>query len=223
MEIIHLLFNLALILAIFSFVWGFVKFALIVLNGGKLLPYPVSSGLKVVQYLLISSICVLYCFDENSLDVSKAIITSLILFGYFVGRLRSFQSKYFQLAMFSGVNNETIKKPEKPVIWLELVIIAIGLISFTYFLFHIDLASNNASLWFFNAIKNIEKAFFFGFIFQVIAFFFMISLIVRLANAIQALISGELFKPLKIKENNDSNPFNNTNNDTHFDDYEEVE
>ena len=60
----------------------------------------------------------------------------------------------------------------------------------------------------------------FGFIFKIIGFFFLLSIILKMLNSINFLING--------KKNGDQNMSNDSNSqniesDNHFDDYEEVD
>jgi hypothetical protein len=50
-EFFNLIFRLGVVLAIFSFIWGFIKIGLTILRGGMPLSAPMNIGIKTLQYL----------------------------------------------------------------------------------------------------------------------------------------------------------------------------
>ena len=78
-----------------------------------------------------------------------------------------------------------------------------------------ELASNSASLWFHESIVDIQDTPVFGFIFKVIGFFFMLTILIRLFSSFTFLLSGKAFTKATNPESKE--------NDQQFDDYEEIE
>lgn len=56
-----------------------------------------------------------------------------------------------------------------------------------------DIASNNIATWFQTNIRDINKAFLFGFIFKIVGFFFLLNMLMKMINSINYVLSG---KPL---------------------------
>ena len=99
---------------------------------------------------------------------------------------------------------------------IELGVIALSIIAFSLFWFFPQYASNPISNWFHESIINIEDTPIFGFVFKVIGFFFLLSLIFKMVNTFTFLLSGGKVGN-QPPNNNDTN-----NNSDKFDDYEEL-
>jgi hypothetical protein len=217
MEFISLVFRLGVVLAIFSFIWGLLRFALTVLRGGQPLTYPMSLTLKLVQYFLIADITVLFCTNKSSTDLDL-ILSGLILLIYFIGKVQQMRMKLLFVQVQGQFRNQL--QPHKPNMRLEFGVIALGIGLFTFLALNPAYAENPASIWFYKNITGIEKAPVFGFIFQIVGFFFTLSILFRMLNAFSMLLSGQAFKHAN---DNDPNQKNRGKDDTYrFDDYEEV-
>lgn len=218
MDVLTIIFRLGVVLAIFSFIWGLINFAFAVLRGGAPLNYPAKLALKAIQYFLIVDVVVLFSFQNNDLDVRNAIITGAIIGMYFVGKVQQMRLN-FAVIQIQGRNFNTTTKPNMA---LEFGLIALALIFYVFLLFNMDLAENQVANWFFKSIMDIEKTFFFGFIFKVIGFFFTIAMIFRMINSLNILITGKT--PGQPPRNNPyQNQDRNRRDNDGFDDYEEVE
>ena len=90
---------------------------------------------------------------------------------------------------------------------------------FTVLWFYPWLATNSASRWFHESILSIENAVIFGFIFKIIGFFFILSLIFKMVGSISFLLNGG---KAPNSNNDNDNAIGNDSNRTDFDDYEEV-
>ena len=94
----------------------------------------------------------------------------------------------------------------------EIGVILIAVATFTLFIFYPAWASNPISNWFLASILDIEDTPVFGFIFKVIGFFFMASIIVKVTQGFLSLfIRGDVNKD---SDDNDD--------DDHFDDFTEI-
>jgi hypothetical protein len=113
-----------------------------------------------------------------------------VLLAYFVGKL---QSKQQQQAMFKMVGNSMMMPFSNFNLKAEITVISAGILLFILFVFFPEFASNPASVWFHESIINIEDTPVFGFIFKVIGFFFLLSMIFKMINAIMYLASGRAF------------------------------
>ena len=211
MEVLNIIFKLGVILAIFSFIWGIINIAIALLRGGLPLNYPAKLMLKAVQYFLIVNVVVLFSLKNDQINIANSIITGVIIAMYFIGKVQKMKLK-FAIIQIQG---QQMNKPEKPNMSLEFGLITVAMMFYAFFLFNTELAQNSVAQWFFSSIADIEKTLFFGFIFKIIGFFFTITIIFRLINSINVLLSPK-------QEHNNNDPYNRNDDDTHFDDYEEV-
>ena len=109
---------------------------------------------------------------------------------------------------------ESLMKSVRPAFDMryEIAVIALSLGLFTTFYFFPNLAYNPISNWFLDSILNIEDTPVFGFIFKVIGFFFLLSVLSKIFGAIMLLLTG----PPRDMSND------NRDDDDDFDDYVEI-
>ncbi|MCC6701673.1 MAG: hypothetical protein IT221_09115 [Fluviicola sp.] len=214
MEFISLVFRLGVVLAIFSFIWGILRFLLTILRGGLPLSYPFKIGLKTLQYFLIAELTILFCIEQNDGDLQRIILTGLILLMYFIGKVQNMQFKM----MMIQIQGRGMQTPEKPNMRLEFGIVLLAMSLFTFLALYPDYAYNGVSKWFYTSIIDIETTPIFGFIFKIVGFFFSLGILFRMVNSISMILSGKAFG------NRDNGSKNNPTNDdpNHFDDYEEI-
>lgn len=214
MEFISLVFRLGVVLAIFSFIWGILRFLLTILRGGLPLSYPFKIGLKTIQYFLIAELTILFCIEQNDGDLQRIILTGLILLMYFIGKVQNMQFKM----MMIQIQGRGMQTPEKPNMSLEFGIVLLAMSLFTFLALYPDYAYNGVSKWFYTSIIDIETTPIFGFIFKIVGFFFSLGILFRMVNSISMILSGKAFG------NRDNGSKNNTPKDdpNHFDDYEEI-
>ena len=103
MEFISLVFRLGVVLAIFSFIWGILRFLLTILRGGVPLSYPFKIGLKTIQYFLIAELTILFCIEQNDGDLQRIILTGLILLMYFIGKVQNMQFKMMMIQIIMNM------------------------------------------------------------------------------------------------------------------------
>lgn len=219
MEFISLIFRLGVILAIFSFIWGILKFGFVLLRGGVPMSYPLNLAFKTVQYLLIADVAIIFCQANPNETLATSITTGLILLMYFIGKVQKMQFKTMMSIQIQGRNlTETIK----PKMGLEFGIVALAMAVFGFLLWKPEFAENAISTWFYKNIVDIENTPIFGFIFKVVGFFFTIGMLLRMFNALSIIFSGRAFGRNQDNSGQDQNR-NNNRQDNHFDDYEEVE
>ncbi|WP_343747993.1 hypothetical protein [Fluviicola sp.] len=221
MEFISLIFRLGVILAIFSFIWGILKFGFVLLRGGVPVSYPLGLALKTIQYLLIADVAILFCTDNPNGNMATSVTTGLILLMYFVGKVQNMQLRKVMMIQIQG---RTLSDTQKPKMGLEFGIVALAMAVFGFLLLNPEFAANSISSWFYSNIIDIEGTPIFGFIFKIVGFFFTITMLLRMVNALSVIFSGKAFG--RNQDNNDpyngNNPNQNQSN-THFDDYEEVD
>ncbi len=152
-------------------------------------------------------------------NTAQIVLAGIILLTYFVGKLQKGQNrnKMFKMVgtmipkqMAANFNSKA-----------EVIVIALALAAFAGCFFYPQLAENTLAKWFFQSIVDIENTVFFGFIFKVIGFFFLLNMIAKMVNAITFILNGG--KAPKGPQNPyDQSGDQNQNNDTNFDDYEEI-
>lgn len=206
-------------MAIFSFIWGILKFGVVLLRGGVPMSYPLSLAFKTVQYLLIADVAIIFCTNNPNGNLATSITTGLILLMYFIGKVQNMQLKAMMSIQIQG--NRVTEGPA-PKMGLEFGIVALAMAVFGFLLWKPEFAENAISSWFYKNIIDIENTPIFGFIFKVVGFFFTIGMLLRMFNALSMIFSGRAFG--RNQDNNDPNQNrNNDRRDNHFDDYEEVD
>lgn len=215
MEFISLVFRLGVVLAIFSFIWGILRFILTLLRGGIPLSYPFKVGLKTLQYFLIAELTILFCTEQNDGNIQRTILTGLILLMYFIGKVQNMQFKMMMIQI-QGRNMQT---HEKPNMRLEFGIVILAMSLFTFLVLYPDFAYNGVSKWFYTSILDIETTPIFGFIFKIVGFFFSLGILFRMVNSISMILSGKAFG----NRNDSSNNQSQKDDSNRFDDYEEIQ
>lgn len=210
MEFFNLIFRLGVVLAIFSFIWGFIKIGLTILRGGMPLSAPMNIGIKTLQYFLLAEVTILFCTSDNGDYLAEAVTTGLILLMYFIGKMQNQRLK-FMMVQFQG---QGLNVPNKPNMKAELGVIILAMALFTFLVVNPVFADNQISNWFFTSIKDIETTPVFGFIFGIVGFFFSLSIIFRMVNSISMILSGKAFEKQASEETNEQSD--------KFDDFEEI-
>lgn len=210
MEFFNLIFRLGVVLAIFSFIWGFIKIGLTILRGGMPLSAPMNIGIKTLQYLLLAEVTILFCTSDNGDYLAEAVTTGLILLMYFIGKMQNQRLK-FLMVQFQG---HGLNVPNKPNMKAELGVIILAMALFTFLVINPVFAENQVSNWFYTSIKDIESTPIFGFIFGIVGFFFSLSIIFRMVNSISMILSGKAFEKQASSETNEQSD--------KFDDFEEI-
>ncbi len=215
MIIFNFIFQLGVVFAIFSFLWFLVHLGIVFLTGGRRKSVTETYILKFIRYFFLVDVTVLFCYgiNEGVLNLNKTVIAGLVLLTYFIGKLQNAQ---FRTAAFSlrGVDGMEFMNQLKPVFNFkaEAIVIALSVITFTLLVIFPEYAANPISLWFYESIIDIEDTPVFGFIFKVIGFFFMLSIIFKVVNSVLLLITGGP------KNHHDEDE----NGDDRFDHYEEI-
>lgn len=210
MEFFNLIFRLGVVLAIFSFIWGFIKIGLTILRGGMPLSAPMNIGIKTLQYLLLAEVTIIFCTSDNGDYLAEAVTTGLILLMYFIGKMQNQRLK-FMMVQFQG---HGLNVPNKPNMKAELGVIILAMALFTFLVINPVFAENQVSNWFYTSIKDIETTPVFGFIFGIVGFFFSLSIIFRMVNSISMILSGKAFEKQASEESNEQSD--------KFDDFEEI-
>lgn len=167
--------------------------------------------------MFLADVIFLFCIQQvgGVLLLNDVLIAGLILLIYFVGKIQSKQQRQSFLS-FRGQANipgmSDFVNRLKPAFDLrfEILVVVLSLLVFSGFYFAPDLAYNAISNWFLDSILNIEDTPVFGFVFKVIGFFFLLSVIMKITGGLMTLLSGG---KQASRQNDD---------DDHFDDFTEI-
>ena len=215
MNLLDFIFRLGVVFAIYGFLWGIFELGILMLSAGRKRTLSEIYFIKAIKYIFLADVTFLFCFDgidSSMLIVNQVIFSGIILLTYFIGKLQKNQNKsmFFKIA---GAN-----MPQRQAAFnlrAETIIIVLSLGVFVTFWFFPQYAANPVSHWFHESIINIEDTPIFGFIFKVIGFFFLLSLIFKMMSAFTFLLSGG--KTVSRRQNS-----NKEDDNDRFDDFEEL-
>lgn len=215
MNLLDFIFRLGVVFAIYGFLWGIFELGILLLSAGRKRSLGEVYLIKAIKYIFLADVTFLFCFDGSNSSMfvmNQVIFSGIILLTYFIGKLQQNQNKsmFFTIA---GAN-----MPQKQTLFnlkAESTIIIIALAAFVALWFFPEYASNSISQWFHDSIINIEDTPVFGFIFKVVGFFFLLSLIAKMMRAFTFLLSGG-------KVGNQPQNNKKDNNNDRFDDFEEL-
>ena len=205
MEILELTFQLGVFFAIYGFIWFFVDLGFMLLNGGKPRSLVETYFFKGIQYVFLVNVIFLFSIDMNSGSIALANLYPIIFIMalYFIGKFQKSQNNVLMLSRM-GLATSTSKFNSK----YEIIIIILSLLVFIGFIFRPDIANNVVAFWFKESILDIESTAIIGFIFKVIGFFFLMSILFKTVNSFQYISESLINK--------------NQRKDSDFDDYEEI-
>lgn len=213
MQLLDFIFRMGVLFAIYGFLWGLIEIVITLLRAGSQRTIGEVYLLKAIKYFFLVDVTFLFCsvgINSKMVVVDQGIVAGIVLLTYFIGKL---QQKQNQMRIFQMGINQMPMVQNLFNLKAEMIVIAIAMVMFGAFWFYPAIAYNPLSQWFHDSIMNIEDTPVFGFIFKVIGFFFMISMIFKVVNAFTFLISGA------------AGSMNNTSggrSDDDFDDYEEI-
>lgn len=216
MELLNFIFRLGVLFAIYGFLWGIFEIGLTLLRSGRPKTVFEEYFIKSVKYLFLVDVTFLFCTSTESNFVSEyhLLLASLVLLTYFVGKLQRQQNQLAMFQMMSAMNSKNNRFNLKA----EIIVIIVSILLFGTLTIYPTYASNPISLWFRTSITDIENTVIIGFVFKIIGFFFLISMITKMLNAFMYLISGRPF----IQASSSFQTFKKKK-ESDFDDYEEVE
>lgn len=220
MDTLNFIFRLGVVFAIFGFIWWVINAGISLLRGAAPKSQVETYILKLVRYFFLVDVTFLFCVyqEDGLINYPKLIVAGCVLFMYFLGKYQNAEVRNAFVQLQGRIMNrgggDTYNKRT------EGLVILISLGFFVLFIFQPNLSSNPVSNWFYTSILDIEDTPIFGFIFKVIGFFFMFSIIMKLVNGIRMLLGVP--GPDQGPRNNGGISQNSRGEDE-FDDYEEVE
>jgi hypothetical protein len=220
MEVIHLIFKIGVLLAIYGFIWFFINLLISLATGGRKKTVGEVYFSKGVKSIFLVNVLFLYGLDDgqNEIDLFNMIVSGLVLLLYFIGQMQKnerqaeMMEKYSNLLRGIGANTRFNKKA-------EIIVLSLSILFYASLFFLPDFAKNPIALWFYETVTGIEKTPLIGFIFKVIGFFFLLSILIKIFNGINYLLSG---KPLLNVKTGYYAGRKKDKDDDSFDDFEEV-
>lgn len=220
MNLLNFAFLMGVMFAVFAFLWGFVRLSITLLRPKHFERSIMEEySIKALQYFFLIDVTFLFCLNHNNSGYIlpyELYTGAMILVVYFVGKLQNRQKRSM---LFKASIGESMKFLT-PVFNLkaEIGVILFGIGMFVFFIFYPDFAQNPISNWFYESIIGIEEAPFIGFIFKVIGFFILLSILNKLINGVFYLISGKPLVTTQMYVNDETKK----DDPSKFDDFEEL-
>jgi len=232
MEILKFIFVLGINFSIFGFIWGLMMLVVRMFQTpGRPRNQSLDYVLRIVKYFLLVSVTANFIAHVQETDVAanlgmtNFIVGTIVLALYLLGKLqnRAVMQALGNHPMFARFANSIDPKVE-----IYLLIGSVGY--FVACLMYPQMVDNNLVNWFTDSIITIYDTPVIGWIFKIIAFFFLINIIMRAANVIGRLMNGQsLTTPVgqtgfktrqdPFSQNRDQS---DNNSDDGFADYEDV-
>lgn len=214
MEALDFMFRIGVILAVYNFIWWLIMLGFgIIRNKNKRQRFE-EYLIKFIRYIFLADVIFLFGLQRanGELNFFIYLLCGLIFLLYLVGKIQTKQARNSFFTMKGNVNIPGVKnmlKKIRPIfdIRYEIGVVTIVIITYILFFFYPFITENTISIWFLNTIKGIEEAPIFGFIFKVIGFFFMLSVIFKALNGL-----FNIFTPKRTRKNHEN----------HFDDFDEL-
>lgn len=167
--------------------------------------------IKLVRYFFLVDVVILFCLDQSqgTIDLNNTIVAGLVLLIYFIGKIQNAQLRQSMFSVQGNMGMQNMMSQMKPVfdVRYEATVIAISVLFFIGFIFYPNHAVNPISNWFYDAILDIETTPVFGFIFKVIGFFFMVSIIMKVVQGFTAVLTGKSFDRNSQSDDDDSDGY----------------
>lgn len=229
MEILKFIFILGINFSIFGFIWGLMMLAVrLFQNPAQPRNQSLDYVLRIVKYFLLVSVTARYIatVQDNGINgntgMTNLIVGTIVLALYLLGKLqnRAVLNQLGQHPMFARFANSIDPKVER---FLLLGSVAY----FVACLLYPQMVDNVLVNWFTDSILNIYDTPIIGWVFSVIAFFFLINILMRAANVIGRLFNGQSITEPTVNttfksKQEDFNQQDITTNEDGFADYEDV-
>jgi len=219
MQIIELIFQIGVLLAIYGFIWFFINLLISLLTGGRKKTISEVYFTKGVKSIFLVNVLFLYGLDsgQNGIDWFNMIVSGLILLLYFIGQMQKDQQQAAMMDRFSGMLSVVSKTRFNRK--AEVIVVSVAFLVYAFFFFYPEFAKNPIAQWFYQQVTGLEKTPIIGFIFKLIGFFFLLGILLKITNGIMFLISG---KPIMNVSGSFKTGNSRKENDDDFDDFEEL-
>lgn len=199
MEILLFIFELGIIYSIFAVVWGIFRLGINMLREPGKKNQTVDYVLRITKYFFLVSVTAYYvAFPEKFINPEEEqvleftyentpMILSVIVLGlYLLGKLqnRAFLKQLEAMPMLKRFSGGVDLKVEKFLLLGSMVY-------FIACLYYPPMVDNNLMEWFANVEQGLSNAVLIGWIFNAIAFFFLIAILMRAVNVTNRLLKGQ--------------------------------
>ncbi len=227
MDLLNYIFRLGVVFAIFNFIWFLLEMGYHLLRGSAKRTVTEVYTIKMIKYFFLVEVVFLFCLDPGfyTYDLRQLILCALILTMYLIGKMQKQQTR--QVIFQMQVNRQPRMLQHVFNFRAEVAMIVVALSFFALLSFFPQLARNPVSIWFHDSIHSIQNTPVFGFIFNIVGFFFLLSIIFKLVNGLAYLITGNpVFRTQsgfsRTRGQQDQGEESSEGDDDDFDDYEEV-
>ena len=190
MEVLKFIFLLGINFSIFGFIWGLMMIGLRLLRPRAQQAQAEVYVLRIIKYFLLVSVTANYILTyqaDGGNQVAQIVIGTITLALYLLGKLqnRSMISQVAKNAMFGRFYTPPLDIKVERFLFLGSVIYFVACLLLPW------MVDNALIVWFTESVISIYEAAIIGWIFKIIAFFFLITTILRAANVIGKLLNGE--------------------------------
>ena len=229
MEILEFIFVLGINFSIFGFIWGLISFVLKLLRGGQDKQTQAEVYvLRIIKYFFLVSVTAYYMHNFQNADTTHMVTGTIVMALYLLGKL---QNRTIMNVLRSNPMLGPFAVP--PIdMKVERFLLLGSLIYFVVCLMLPWMVDNGVVIWFSESILGIYETPVIGWIFKIIAFFFLINIIFRGANVIGRLLNGESILSsgpninINMNDGSGTNPFEQfrqkQESDPEWTDYEDV-
>ncbi len=195
MSIINFIIHLGIIFVIFGFIWSVLNYIISMFTNGSQKNNQSTYIAQIIKNVFLVAVTANFISSTSEYYISstgfRIVISSFILGLYLLDKMQS-RNKY---AQFSNLGNGFLKGLATSFEPKQEQFLLVGSVSlFVFCLFFPAVVNNGVINGFNSAIEGLNSLFLFGFIFKIIAFFTVVTLVMRGANIIGKLISGESLK-----------------------------
>jgi len=192
MVILNFIFGLGIAFSIFGFLWGLIMLLVNFLRGAYQQGRQIQDyGLRIIKYFLLVSVTANYIIkyqggEDSSVGWTNMILGVLVLALYLMGKLRN-RTVLSQLSKNPLLSRFSAKIDPK----VERYLLSGSVVYFVFCLQFPPMVNNGVVNWFTESIVNIYDTPVIGWVFAVIAFFFLVNIILRGANVIGSILTGQ--------------------------------
>lgn len=221
-DTLNFIFRLGVVFAIFGFIWWIINAGISLLRGAAPKSQVETYILKLIRYFFLVDVTFLFCIyqEDGMINYPRLVVAGGVLLMYFLGKYQNAEVRnaFVQLQgkLMNRGGGETFNKRT------EGIVILLSLGFFVLFILEPSFSQNPISDWFYRSILNIEDTPIFGFVFKIVGFFFMVSILLKLVNGIQVLLGVPTRNQSGGPQQQNRNGIDHREEDD-FDDYEEVE
>lgn len=224
MDVFSYIFDIGIVFIVFSLIWGFFMLILNLLTLGQRKGVLEEHLLKSANYFFIVTLTAVLAMERGTTALSheKAYLSvgAIVLFLYLVGKLerqRSFMRVSGQMGRLRFEKQQNDKR-------VDGAYLIGGLALYVLCIVYPNIAVNQATIWFFDAIVDIKDTPVIGWIITIVGVFFLINLIFRGIWVTSRLTQTIMGNDPDKKRGND--PYSNKDpyaDDDGFSDFEVIE